>query len=254
MTEANAQANLEDKLYLQDNLQLGFVEVVDGFSVDPGLANYLATHRGFLPQRQNAEAVRLWAHHFSDSNYGQPSVKIPVEWNNFFTSLLLSPTHFSWAKNFLLSKAWDFFPSANGSVVFSIPQQCPNDSNLLCHNEQQLPVDNKGKGIIEDMTPPFSPITWPTMTEGETSAVKKRKKQKKEDILVDTSVRRSLRMNKIKKGFKPNSCVDKNCVACDSEPPALSPSVIKNLGETFCKIDADKLTKAPGLLGQIEAI
>ena len=33
-----------------------------------------------------------------------------------------------------------------------------------------------------------------------------------------------------------------NCLACGSAPPILSPSIIRNLGETFCKLDAEKVS------------
>jgi hypothetical protein len=95
--------------------------------------------------------------------------------------------------------------------------------------------DKKGKAVIEELTPPSSPINSMAQPHSECIIIKKRKKQKKEEILVDTSVRRSLRVKKTTKGFKSNSCMDKNCLACDSEPPVLSPSLMKNVRMTFCK-------------------
>jgi len=35
----------------------------------------------------------------------------------------------------------------------------------------------------------------------------------------------------------------KSCLGCNVVPPTLSPSVIKNLGTSFCKIDEDKLAE-----------
>jgi len=87
--EENADKQMADQL--SDNVQLGFVEVLDNFSVDPGLASYLARNSC----SQNAEAVRLWATHFNCASSNQPTVNIPVEWSNFFSKLLLSPTHFN---------------------------------------------------------------------------------------------------------------------------------------------------------------
>lgn len=43
-------------------------------------------------------------------------------------------------------------------------------------------------------------------------------------------------------GFKGKGCTDKRCFACDSDPPIISPSIIKNLGATFCNIDPEKLS------------
>lgn len=108
-----------------DNIQLGFVEIANNFDTDPGLENFLASKEmPFLP-KQNAAAVRLWAKHFNVPN--QSAVKIPFEWSNFYITLLLSPTHFSWASTFLLSKAWDFFASDKGNVLFAIPPKCPSE-------------------------------------------------------------------------------------------------------------------------------
>ena len=57
--EDNADQQMADQL--SDNVQLCFVEVLDNFSVDTGLASYLARNSC----SQNAEAVRLWATHFN---------------------------------------------------------------------------------------------------------------------------------------------------------------------------------------------
>lgn len=59
----------------------------------------------------------------------------------------------------------------------------------------------------------------------------------------DSRLRRSCRQKIQKKGFKNTTCSDKYCIACDSKPPTMSPSIIKNLGATFCKVDANKLEK-----------
>lgn len=45
-----------------------------------------------------------------------------------------------------------------------------------------------------------------------------------------------------KKGYKGKQCEDKLCFVCDSTPPTLSPSIIRNLGSTFCNIAVDKLS------------
>lgn len=75
----------------QDDLQLGMVEIFDSHTVDPGLAHLSSQ----APVTQNVEAVRLWAQHFKGFSSSRPTVNIPLEWCNFLTSLLLSPTHFN---------------------------------------------------------------------------------------------------------------------------------------------------------------
>jgi hypothetical protein len=61
--------------------------------------------------------------------------------------------------------------------------------------------------------------------------------------LTDTKARRSLRQKKIHRGYKGSPCSNMNCLGCSMVPPTLSHSVIKNLGETFCKIDPQKLSQ-----------
>lgn len=77
-------------------------------------------------------------------------------------------------------------------------------------------------------------------------------------MIVDSLVRRSLRVKKTKRGFKTTTCPHKNCLACDNELPTISPSIIKNLGAAFCKIEESKLslealkkkkTKAKSVIG-----
>ncbi|CAO2163422.1 unnamed protein product [Urochloa humidicola] len=59
----------------------------------------------------------------------------------------------------------------------------------------------------------------------------------------DPALRRSCRKKAQNKGYK-GACQDRKCLACDADPPTLLPSVIRNLGADFCKIDAKKLTNA----------
>ena len=73
----------------------------------------------------------------------------------FFTKLLLSPTHFNWASNFVQSKAWDLFNGKHGSILFSIPNDCPTNRQIFCQKSSApLTQDKKGKIVLEDLTPP----------------------------------------------------------------------------------------------------
>ena len=161
----------------------------------------------------------------------------------FFTKLLLSPTHFNWASNFVQSKAWDLFNCKYGSILFSIPNDCPTNPQIFCQKSSApLTQDKKGKAVLEDLTPPPTPLSSKIETPGECSSVPKKKKVKQAEILVDSAVLRSLRVKKANRGFKASPCAGKNCLSCDSEPPVLSPTLIKNLGVEFCKIEEKKLS------------
>ncbi|RLN04023.1 hypothetical protein C2845_PM13G18110 [Panicum miliaceum] len=172
--ELNAVNDDEDELQQPQqqpphNIQLGMVEILEEHRCDPSFAGHQAKHS---PLIQNAEAVRLWAIHFKDSSSTNCSVNIPEDWCNFFTSLLLSPTHFSWVSNFLQSKAWYFFSSDKGKVLFSIPPKCSVNSEPLCNSGNHLFTTNantKGKAVIEELTPPSSPPTNAQSTQGECS-------------------------------------------------------------------------------------
>jgi hypothetical protein len=60
-------------------------------------------------------------------------------------------------------------------------------------------------------------------------------------VLKDAKARKSLRQKALHKCYKNSPCSNKNCLGCSLDPPTLSPSVIKNLGATFCNINPDKL-------------
>lgn len=47
------------------------------------------------------------------------------------------------------------------------------------------------------------------------------------------------------KVYKGKTCADKRCFSCDSDPPTISPSLIKNIGTTFCNMDPEKLKDPP---------
>jgi len=62
------------------------------------------------------------------------------------------------------------------------------------------------------------------------------------ELLEDLAFRRSKRMEKQRNGFKDKHCSRKGCLGCTVTPPTLSPSVIRNLGASFCNLDENNLT------------
>jgi hypothetical protein len=60
--------------------------------------------------------------------------------------------------------------------------------------------------------------------------------------LVDTELRRSLRIKAYNIGSKPVRCGRKNCLGYDLDPPPLSSKVIRKLGEKFCKVAPEELS------------
>ncbi|CAO2168713.1 unnamed protein product [Urochloa humidicola] len=118
---------------------------------------------------------------------------------------------------------------------------------MLEEGEPSSPIPTKDKGKEPDLpspcTPPgergvhISPSIGPCSKALLAQAILNKNKQ----AVVDSNIRRSDRKKQQQKGFKHNTCLDKNCLGCNSRPPIISPSLIKNLGILFCKIDASKL-------------
>lgn len=61
--------------------------------------------------------------------------------------------------------------------------------------------------------------------------------------VVETEVRRSLRFQGKNKGFRSATCLDKHCLGCSAEPPLFSHKIIRNLGESFCKVSTGILSE-----------
>lgn len=68
------------------------------------------------------------------------------------------------------------------------------------------------------------------------------KSQNSEQVLVDTNMRRSERLKWKLTGFKGNSYAHRNHFRCSAVPPTISTKVMKNLGERFCKVSANKIS------------
>ncbi|CAL5032120.1 unnamed protein product [Urochloa decumbens] len=154
-------------------------------------------------------------------------------------------------------------------VLFSLPSKCPGKTTTKCLAQLpsedsllkklspgstpvagQLCSDASDKNIGVQDSPPASsdlPNLENVMPSGPWShaLLAQAFEAKNRSVLVDTDVRRSARKQDQLKGYKHNkdTCTSKTCLGCSKEPPILSPTVIKNLGETFCKIDSDQLNE-----------
>lgn len=175
---------------------------------------------------------------------------------------MLKQDSYDWAKEFLNSPAWNLFqkhfsgnsysfslPSSKPSVVIShlacpssvsIIEETPvvgNEQDLLLPQVNKLSADKNSTMASEDKvdgqtTPPPLPIASKTPPKG------KRGKA----APISKANLRSDRVHNQHKGFKTSVCKDRNCFGCSPDPPVLSPSVVRDLGATFCSIDPSKLT------------
>lgn len=202
----------------------------------------------------SASALRLWAKFFSDKQQGQHLVSIPSEWMNFFT-LLLKGSSNEWATQFLKSSAWPHLASSSSGncFTFSLPQKKPSISisELSCSGSDSVEEHHMAEQTQSLEGVMSSPIFTPSadQQDSEDSQVtppspikKKGTKRGKKPVISESEVRRSERLHSLNKGFKPSTCKNKSCLGCDTKPPLISSSVVRDLGISFCKIDANKLT------------
>ncbi|RLN35441.1 hypothetical protein C2845_PM03G28490 [Panicum miliaceum] len=216
----------------QHDMQLGFVELFQPV-VDPVFASLpkLGSHLG-------PETIRHWAKHFFPGT-GSPTFSVPQEWSPFFAAMLLNPGNFTWAKQFMESAAWEFLSQTNGPALpFALPQSCPSVKRrilfqILPLRPQMLPMLR-----LQATAVPSSKslqVQVPGLRSSFAQAGKLKVSEEDPDL-------RSARRKEKTRGFKNPSCADKGCISCKPEPPVLSSTVIRNLGESFYKVDPTKLT------------
>ncbi|CAN6251807.1 unnamed protein product [Urochloa humidicola] len=247
----------------EDYIQLGFVQLVQS-ETNPVFAGFKQT--AAAETQLPAEMYRAWAQFFSPAP-GTPQIAIPSEWATFWTAALLNPGSFTWAKNFLTSAAWPLFKTDGPQVLpFALPSKCPVTRPISCLSGSGsigvTAVETLAEQFEEDptpVTPEHTPLpgqaTSPTGSEsqpqerlispstGPWSMALLAEAGKLKLCEDDPNLRRSCRKRAQLNGFK-GSCLDRKCIACSAEPPTLSPSLIRNLGSDFCKIESSKLTDA----------
>jgi hypothetical protein len=236
-----------------DAMHLGFLSLPDDLG-DHVFIDRLQQQLHSDVFRQNPDAVRLWAR-FLAPGPGASSVKVPKVWADFFTALLLNPNSYEWAKKLLQSKAWEFFqPTSCESVPFYFPPDRLTDKNLFCDThasisiassaEQMQSLEGTSSQTLFSVTPPEKIKEKVVTTPGPWSQqlLDLAAQNKTSDQALCPANRRSARKKDQLKGYKSSACANKNYLGCDVVAPNISPSIIKNLGVSFCKVDADKLT------------
>lgn len=159
-------------------------------------------------------------------------IEVPMDQANFFSSMINSPTHSSWAKDFLAANLTKHLNDWKGMVplpigncfVYSptLSRQKPKHWTPISIEEEEL--------LLEEHEPEVPP--W-----------KRSKTMKEKDLLMETDVRRSPRVKLRNNGFKGAQCTRANCLGCSQTPPTLSIESIQKLGADTCQIDPAMLTK-----------
>lgn len=124
---------VDDQLSRQSHTQVGLVQIHPSFEYDPRLVVF-SQSKAIVPQipKQNVDAVRIWAKHFAPVSLSD-SINIPYQWADFFTILLLSPSHFDWAKSTLTSKVQNILTEKNNpSIQFQLLTTYCVTSSLKC--------------------------------------------------------------------------------------------------------------------------
>jgi hypothetical protein len=133
-------------------------------------------------------------------------------------------------KKFLSSTAWDHVAASNfhssAKMQFTLPTSRPATN---------LTLENPFEELITTPVPA-------TVTASGSATSKNRKLPLKPNVILveNEDLRRSFRVKNQSKSFKKNSCSAKNCLACSAgnPPSTVSPSLVKNMGATFCNMNA----------------
>lgn len=193
----------------------------------------------------SSEAFKLWVKFFSSNSNSSSPIVIPDNWMAFFIFLLLQSPTFSCAKEFLRSKAQDFFSNnlQGNSSIFYLPSSCPSVNLTICPLFQPSSVILQDLDDLDSEQANSHQFDASAASTPGTPAKKQRLSKPKQRILSAACLMRSVRLKKVHKGFRSTACKDKNCVGCSTTPPSVSPSIIKDFGASFCNINPDDLTE-----------
>lgn len=73
---------------------------------------------------------------------------------------------------------------------------------------------------------------------------KNARKGKAQSPIVESEVRRSIRVQKNNNGFKQSGCKKANCLGCKTDPPTLSVESLQSIGIKMCQLTEDEVAKA----------
>lgn len=237
-----------------NRVHIGMVQLLPEFDHDPVMESFTIRDDkemlGF--PSPNADGIRLWSKYFAPAGHCA-QFEITQCWSDFFTLLLLNPSRFDWAKSYITSKAWNIIvdqcPEKQGRK-FVIPLKCPTEAaprwvieeieeeTVDMHvSQQEATLNCETTEQVCTVLEPTTPISQlgSTSKAATTSTLHMKRKAMKVPI-VDSDLRRSDRIKKVNNGFKGKTCMEKYCICYSTEPPTLSSKVIRNLGETLCKI------------------
>jgi hypothetical protein len=234
-------ANPDRALNLNFNFNMALTQFHTPGEADPAWAAFMGGKLGLAKTNPLPDVYRLWAKHFSLVGCPEQVINIPTDWAAFFTVMLLSPNHFDWAKSFLASKAWNLMikhAKSDALMAFALPSKCPEGAEVCCdalaQNLDVLPE-------VESVAQNEDADNQQSVAHSEMAVNQQVIKTLTLSPVVETETRRSPRIRSRNRGFKHNSCPSKNCLACVALPPSMTKTMLKTLGEEYCKVKAGKL-------------
>lgn len=251
--------NVDEVQSTDQIMHLGFVEICSP-NIDPVFEHMAPTGSSSKNSDLPADLYRFWAKYFAPRTDSLP-VSLSPDWAAFFTAALMNPGSFAWAKSFLASPAWALLANSPAAKLpFALPAACPVKESHSClsgnvektisvveelmtadSTEDEPALQNEVASPTSEFAVDLNKVSPSTGPWAKSLLRKARKLKITED---DPSIRRSARQRDQNKGFKHKSCQDRHCLICEAPPPNISPSIIRNLGATFCDIDPNQLTDA----------
>jgi hypothetical protein len=183
-------------------------------------------------EKFSPQGMALWNKffdpHICDGVSSDKVLNIPSNWFNFITLMLLTPEKFEWAKNFLSSPLWEHVSQDdedNDSISFVIPDSCLVKKAPVCQIVEMEQINPDMKDMDGNGVTPSAP----------------KRKRRGTVPIVEQEVR-SPRLIVLNDGYKNHAtCIDKNCLSCNSAPPVMKNRIVKNLATSFCKVSEENL-------------
>jgi hypothetical protein len=228
------------------NLQVGIVLHQDSNMADPVFEKFTMSTGSQIQSSTDVELFRTWGRFFSPVGDPQKQISILLKWAPFFTCQLLKKDYFHWAYKFLNSLAWEVMQqedSEANNLKFSLPLECPAKEALCYGPDNNHLLPNDPSEVVSLLTTPEID-DQASQQHSSTTDLLLRKRKQRQLVLIDSELRRSLRIKAYNTGFKSSRCGRKNCMGCELDPPTLSSKIIKNLGEKICKMDPIELSDA----------
>lgn len=147
--------------------------------------------------------ITEWKKHYVIAADASQPIYVPIEWVMFIACTLLDPNRFDWVKNFLKSPMWNITLEGSNSediYKFHIPKFCPTSVAPSCSQE------TSSKESIQPFSTPLAGSTKHGTSQdilaSSTSALHLKGKRKDRAPVVESEVRRSLRLQQLCNGFK----------------------------------------------------